>query len=173
MFTVFTSLRVMTVCYHLTMSNLHRESIFLGVCLISNSGQIEFSSITTSSTHLTWPWKRQDSHGRTYYALKPPMVPQNSNFPVSIKVNVFWFPPLRNIHAYNTGYNLVPRENPGNEVAPDSFQYPDRLDDGVNCMSKSSELSSCFKTILLVLYYNYFLVTFNKYVPVKKQVIRW
>ena len=63
----------------------------------------------------------------------------------------------------------------GNEVAPDSFQYPDRLDDGVNCMSKSSELSGCFSTILLVLYmyYNYFLATLNKYVPVKKQVIRW
>ena len=36
-----------------------------------------------------------------------------------------------------------------------------------------SEIFSCFSTILLVLYYNYFLVTLNKYVPVKKHVIRW
>ena len=36
-----------------------------------------------------------------------------------------------------------------------------------------SEIFSCFSTILLVLYYDYFLVILNKYVPVKKQVIRW
>ena len=35
-----------------------------------------------------------------------------------------------------------------------------------------SEIFSCFSTILLVLYYNYFLVTLNKYAPVKKHVIR-
>jgi len=61
-------------------------------------------------------------------------------------------------------------------TTPDSFQYADRLDDGDYTLIQpyvkiESELSSC--TILLVLYYNYFLVTFNKYAPVKKQVIRW
>ena len=52
------------------------------------------------------------------------------------------------------------------------------LDDGSYTLIQlyveiESEIFSCFSTILLVLYYNYFLVTLHKYVPVKKHVIRW
>ena len=140
--------------------NRFLASCLLTICLISNSGQIEFSSITTSSTHHTWLWKRQDFDGPTYCALKLLMVPQNSycKFPCQYQSK-------RVVISNHTKPTCIQHQI----VFSLQLDWMTKVKPWFKCMSKSRESF----LVVLVQFYYLKLQLFPGDVPVKKQIIRW